>query len=48
VVSALVNAVYKGQLKVPVQRQCTLEEVPIALQDFEQEGTLGKLVIITR
>ena len=46
VLSGLADAVANGRLTVPIQRTYPLDQVPAALRDFAQEGTLGKLGII--
>jgi NADPH:quinone reductase len=46
VLSGLADAVASGRLTVPIQRTYPLEEVPAALRDFAQRGTLGKLAIL--
>jgi NADPH:quinone reductase-like Zn-dependent oxidoreductase len=46
--SGLAAAVASGRLKVPIERTYPLEEVPAALRDFAQRGTLGKLAIVMR
>jgi NADPH2:quinone reductase len=45
VLSGLADAVASGRLTVPIQRTYSLDQVPAALRDFAQKGTLGKLAI---
>jgi len=46
VLGGLADAVASGRLTVPIQRTYPLDEVPAALRDFAQRGTLGKLAIV--
>ena len=47
VLSGLADAVASRSLTVHIQRTYTLDDAPAALRDFAQQGTLGKLVIVT-
>ena len=46
VLTGLADAVASGRVTVPIERTYALDEVPAALRDFAQQGTLGKLAVI--